>query len=64
MTRLAQPEFDCVECGKHIIGFGPGWSVALCAHCMFCPGWFRDPRLLKMWAPEGLDNLPVHEAKR
>ena len=60
MTKFMAREFDCTECGRHIIGFGPGWYVKLCAHCMFLPGWIRDPRLVKMLAPEGLE-LPAHE---
>ena len=44
-------EFDCMECGRHIIGFGPAWCVRLCAHCMFSPGWIRFPGWWKSSRP-------------
>jgi hypothetical protein len=55
-------EFDCTECGQHIVRFNetPG-ELLLCGHCMFIPGWFRHADLRRMIAPEGLDNLPANE---
>ena len=55
-------EFDCIECGQHIIRIvsDPG-APKLCGHCLFIPGWFRYPALRAMIAPEGLPNLPETE---
>ena len=46
-------EFDCVECGRHIIRFcGRMNEPALCAQCIFMPGWFRDARVRELFDPE------------
>jgi hypothetical protein len=41
------PEFDCVECGRHIIVLGNFALQAkhpnLCTACWSEPGWFYDP---------------------
>jgi hypothetical protein len=45
-------EFDCCECGIHIIQMIPDDSV-LCVTCIFMPGWYRDPKLRDIMDPEG-----------
>jgi hypothetical protein len=37
-------EFDCCECGRHIIVLC-GTTAPLCAACLMLPGWHRDTRL-------------------
>jgi hypothetical protein len=44
-------EFDCVECGRHIIVIcGPPTSK--CAACQSLPGWFDDPALARIIDPD------------
>jgi hypothetical protein len=42
-------EFDCCECGRHIISFGFGSDrppePPLCAACLMIPGWPSIPEL-------------------
>jgi hypothetical protein len=42
-------EFDCCECGRHIISFGYGSDrppePPLCAACLMLPGWPSIPEL-------------------
>lgn len=47
-------EFDCCECGRHIIRFipEPPGLVKLCAQCITLPGWFNDPELVAILDPE------------
>ena len=55
-------EFDCMECGQHIVRIvADPHMPPLCAHCIFIPGWFRHPNLRALLAPEGLPDLPDHE---
>lgn len=59
---IREHEFDCAECGTHIVALcDPDPRRKLCAHCITIPGWFRDPQLLELIAPEGLPHLPEHE---
>lgn len=44
-------EFDCVDCGRHIVQFG-GPLTRKCAACFALPGWFRDPDLAKRIDPD------------
>lgn len=49
-------EFDCAECGAHVVQIvadAPP-QIALCCHCIWLPGWFNDPTLVRMLAPERL----------
>lgn len=48
-------EFDCVECGRHIIQIG-GPTTRKCAACMALPGWFRDPELRERIDPDWSDE--------
>jgi hypothetical protein len=57
------PEFDCKDCGRHIISVG---STALqdlhgniCAACWSFPGWFNDPEVARMIDPEGNRTVKV-----
>jgi hypothetical protein len=45
-------EFDCVECGRHIVRFA-AWDnePALCAECLFLPGWYKSPGLKQILDP-------------
>lgn len=46
-------EFDCVECGQHIIRFGGReGEPALCGTCLHIPGWHKDPELRRRFARE------------
>lgn len=53
-------EFDCVECGTHVVVVGSTKFAApkLCAHCLFTPGWFNDPKLRRLWDPQNKIVLP------
>jgi hypothetical protein len=44
-------EFDCAECGRHIVRFMDDGPSRLCAECTTLPGWFKDPRLREMLDP-------------
>ena len=45
-------EFDCIECGRHIIVIcAPPNMPALCAICITMPGWFNDPQLRERLDP-------------
>lgn len=46
-------EFNCVECGRHIMSFGAEMTdIALCALCIFMPGWYRYPQLCEKLDPD------------
>lgn len=47
------PEFDCCECGRHIVAIGLELAPEppLCSHCLFLPGWFTDASLRKVIDP-------------
>lgn len=45
-------EFDCIECGRHIIQFCGPSPMKLCAACLTIPGWYRDPRLRAVLDPD------------
>jgi hypothetical protein len=51
-------EFDCIECGRHIILFCGPATHHRCAACVCLPGWFNDPELARVldpdWRPEDL----------
>lgn len=61
MSVEPEQEFDCVECGRHIIVFASPWrDTQLCAICISTPGWFRDPRLREIIDPDhdGREYVP------
>jgi Zn-finger nucleic acid-binding protein len=62
LGAIREREFDCVECGQHIVRFASlEGELDLCAHCLFVPGWHRSPELRKIIAPEGLPDMPARE---
>jgi hypothetical protein len=50
-------EFDCCECGRHIISYGYGSDrppePPLCAACLMLPGWPSIPELRKIFGLAG-----------
>jgi hypothetical protein len=47
------PEFNCSECGRHIIQVcGPVNEFALCAACLAFPGWYEEPELRRLIDPD------------
>ena len=59
---MADREFDCCECGRHILSFGAQFGdLPMCAACIMMPGWFRDPRLAELLDPEHARNPPEGE---
>lgn len=52
-------EFDCCECGRHIIQIcGPVYDPPMCAACLMIPGWCHDPVLARSIDPdyEAIEN--------
>jgi hypothetical protein len=47
-------EFDCIECGRHIVAFGAhgGSEHGLCAACLMNPGWFKIAAVRALIAPD------------
>jgi hypothetical protein len=43
-------EFDCCECGVHVIGCVPSPIHPYCALCVWLPGWWRSAELRKRLA--------------
>lgn len=41
----AHEEFDCADCGRHIVRIIPSAEGAYCAECLHYPGWFEVPLL-------------------
>ena len=53
MIERDWPEFDCCECGRHIVVLGgPVSYPPLCAACLMLPGWFRKPEMRNILDPE------------
>lgn len=52
-------EFDCIECGRHMIRFGCSEPRGLCGLCIHLPGWFRDPALVKSLDPDYDPSEPI-----
>lgn len=55
-------EFDCVECGRHIIDCSSDVvrPVRLCGSCIHLPGWYRLPEVRKCIDPDH-DGLEIWE---
>ena len=51
-------EFDCTDCGCHIVAFGPD-TMGYCATCLAFPGWYNDPVLRERFDPDGTTG-PEH----
>ncbi|HEY1301458.1 MAG TPA: hypothetical protein VGF07_13245 [Stellaceae bacterium] len=46
-------EFDCADCGRHIIAFPAGvFTGGRCNSCAFIPGWFLVPELKAALEPD------------
>jgi hypothetical protein len=46
-------EFDCSECGRHIVRLSPGRpEFGLCALCIDVPGWHDIPELRERLDPD------------
>lgn len=61
------PEFDCVECGRHIIVLcGTLPDPRLCGACMTMPGWFRYPDIRAALDPnhDGRDRSVAGDLQR
>lgn len=57
-------EFDCVECGRHIIQIiGYTEEPELCAACMTMPGWFNYPSLCDLIDPENHRTAVPYDPK-
>ena len=52
VRRERSMEFDCAECGRHIISIVPSGYEPLCGLCVYHPGWFRNSELRKVLDPE------------
>jgi hypothetical protein len=55
-------EFDCCECGRHILVVCGPISAPLCAACLMLPGWYRDAALRNLIDPghDG-EEQPLHK---
>lgn len=52
-TAVPGEEFDCCECGRHIIIVCGGIpEPPLCAACMMMPGWFSNPEVRAILDPD------------
>jgi hypothetical protein len=49
-------EFDCSDCGRHIISLTGPAPFNICAACMALPGWFHDPNLARILDPDHIHN--------
>lgn len=48
-------EFDCVDCGDHVVRIGPcPMNIQLCALCLHMPGWIDNPELVQIFRPNSL----------
>ena len=45
-------EFDCDQCGRHIVSLCGPEDIKTCAECRTIPGWFRDPELAARLDPD------------
>lgn len=49
----AGEEFDCSECGRHLIVFPYDITkMRLCGACLIIPGWWTIPEIAKAIDPE------------
>lgn len=44
-------EFDCAECGRHVIDYVPPPDPKLCAACVGVPGWYDHEDFARMIDP-------------
>jgi hypothetical protein len=62
-SRTPQPtwaEFDCANCGMHIVSLGLVEPPAhrQCAHCQWFAGWIDDPQLCRILDPDNRRRPP------
>lgn len=59
-------EFDCAECGQHIVDIVADEVryPAICAHCLYLPGWFYDPTLRKMFGSDAPAAVAAETAEK
>lgn len=52
-------EFDCFECGQHIVDCSGTNTSNLCATCICIPGWFTDADLRAIFGPshDGIEAM-------
>jgi hypothetical protein len=61
-TDEGPEEFDCIECGRHIIRIIAELDrPKICACCMMIPGWFTVPELRAIIDPDV--DPPAHERR-
>ena len=53
-------EFDCADCGQHIMVFGDDRlpEGPFCLTCLYMPGWFKDPKLRAIFDPDNAVVVP------
>lgn len=59
-------EFDCIDCGRHIISLPAGssrWTAGRCATCFSLPGWFLIDELRVRFEPDEDWRTPVRPAQ-
>ncbi len=62
--RPIEVEFDCVECGRHIVVVTDNeCRRRVCAPCMAIPGWFRDPELRARIDPQQSKSSDAEKAE-
>jgi hypothetical protein len=56
MSQAGPYEYDCSECGRHIVNILGPVPFDLCATCISLPGWMDDPELVLVLDP---DSAPI-----
>jgi len=52
-------EYNCCECGVHVIGCVPSPLHPYCALCVWLPGWWRSAELRKRFAHPAMPTYTV-----
>jgi hypothetical protein len=50
MSNPNKTEFDCCECGVHVICCVPSPIHPYCELCLWVPGWWQSAKLRKRFA--------------
>lgn len=50
-------EFDCADCGRHIVIIAGPAGTEKCGACQVHPGWYLDPEIAALLDPEN-DRRP------
>ena len=56
-NKITERAFECIDCGRHIVAFGPD-TMSYCAACIALPGWFDDPVLRQRLDPDWQRSKP------